>query len=709
MYILRKTNTFNILLSCGLRVWLVIALAMSPLLAIAETSKFRAQAPANTIFYVDGPLEQMYDIWQHNLEPSSVVLKRWLRVYQYNGSATAQETADFADLLSESLIQQLLQRKYGQLHGLQSGGSFALYFDDLLPVLKLDLPQPQVLMSAIEAAAKQAQLTGLQRTINGTSIKLWRIYQPSQANFDAVYLAAVLDNNVLNIAMVTESMSDLQVGSLLGISNAQSERGLTAELVELAGILGNDEGPKKGVFGRWDWVEMTRILLNRGVSNEPAAIRKRSHLRAMGLRFATDVSAVCEKEILQLVGKTPYAIFGINSVDSDTDNINKIKLSFEVADQQLATNLMTANGVLQSMHAVAEPPLLNLSLGMNVAAIPELMGALKSYLKEVQFACPELEQGRLALRQQLQLNTWLMYSALSDGLQGINAGIYDLKLGSHAHNTDVLDGYLSIYLDNFSKFTSLAQLLSISSLKALPEKGQVVMLEGVDMPADQAVYMTRNEQELRIYTGQQSSAWAQAPHPPEHDQAGIFGFAWNLGDFSSRWWQETWLEGQGEATMPCLLTDVLALHINNSALQAEVVSIFTPQGLELQVEYQEPHRASTVIKPLRKGHYQVARLNSDCQWGQSTTMSFTSNITGVTHTKADSSGCVTAKGTFQLAQVGHEMRFTQRYSQANSCSGTEGEHEKQWSCYLLHEFKNTHICAEPGPDGIAIYRFRALN
>ena len=89
---------------------LVFLLLLAAPMALADIDKFREDAPSTTIYYADGPLHQLYDYLQQNIEQNSTTVKSWLRVRQYNGSVTNQAMNDFTNLLSESLMAQLLQR-----------------------------------------------------------------------------------------------------------------------------------------------------------------------------------------------------------------------------------------------------------------------------------------------------------------------------------------------------------------------------------------------------------------------------------------------------------------------------------------------------------------------------------------------------------------------------------------------------------------------
>jgi len=105
--------------------YLALFFLCAPTTVVANIDEFRSGAPASSIYYVDGPLQQLYDYLQQDIESNGALVKSWLRVHQYRGSSPNKAMHEFAGILSTSLMHQLLQRRYGQPNQLANQGSFA--------------------------------------------------------------------------------------------------------------------------------------------------------------------------------------------------------------------------------------------------------------------------------------------------------------------------------------------------------------------------------------------------------------------------------------------------------------------------------------------------------------------------------------------------------------------------------------------------------
>ena len=555
-----------------------------------------------------------------------------------------------------------------------------MYFDDLLAVLKVNIPQPKPLLMAVKTAARKARLTPHHHTINNSKVLLWHLYQPTQKNLAGIMLAVAEHNNSVTLALVTDAMANQDIAKLLGIKKVSTRISIAPKLKALE----------------------QRFNLNNGSDNSPTALNRRSHRRSMGFATGEDISPVCESEILQLISKTRHAIMSINT----RNQIITSQLMLDIADPNLAQQLVNINGVVQTMQTAKPQPLLNLAIGLNISELPNLMKNLATYLDEVNFSCRKLEHGRIRLVKQLDINAWFAYSMLAQGVQGASIGLFDLGLRDRDFIPDYLDAYLSVYLDDIEQIATLWEMLPILDRQALPDEGQVITLKYDEIPEDIEVLMTRNQQELRIFTGPKSAQWALAPHTTTHDTAGVIGFDLNLAQTAKKWAASLMFEDVIAPELPCYVTKPLATSAGNPALTMSNRTKFTANGLVFTTTAKQENLSAKAFTPFQVGAYDVAKLGSDCTWKTLSTLNFRTSTQGAIHTWPDASGCITYDGSFRITPEGNELNVMNYYTLIDACKGQTIEQLDEWQCSLIMQNNNTYICAEASENEISLYRFK---
>lgn len=682
--------------------YLTLLTWFTPTFAVANTDVFRTSAPANSIYYIDGPLAQLYDLLQQDIHTNTAVVSSWLQANQGQSTRPNTKLTKFIETLSTSLAHQLMQRSYGGASMLGEQGSFAFYFNHLLPVLKLTLDHPDTMLDAVHEAAKVADLPYSERMIGHTTVHLWHLYQPSQQQLDGILLAAVKHKNTVTIAMVTDTMANPKMAELLGLKASLIGPPLSVKFDALEEKFSLKNHPKQGLFGRLDIVELVRALLNNTNDKSPSALNRRRQMHSLGLRLNEEISPVCESEILQLMSKTPHAIVSINT----KDNVITSQLTLDIADPDLAQQLMNINGVLQTMSSSSPQPLVNLSIGLNVSEIPALMATLGTYLDNVNFNCPKLEKGRVQLVQQLDVKSWIFYALLAQGVQGGSTGLFDFSLRDGRWIPDYFDAYVSVYLDDFDLITNIWDLLPILDQQVLPDEGQVIAITHDDIPDDIKLLMTRNQHELRIFSGPKATQWALAPHATSHHTAGVFGFDLNLSQVAKKWHDKLMYDDDKNLQWPCYLAKPLSLVGTSPTFNMSNTTKFTNEGLVFTHHAEGAASFSKALTPFQVGAYDVAKLDSNCRWKTLATLNFRTNSQGAIHTWPDASGCITYDGSFRITPKGNELTMMNYYTLNNSCTGQTKEQLDEWQCWLILQHNNTYICAENNRDEMNLYRFK---
>ncbi len=461
----------------------------------ADTSELNSAAgvmgfvPADTPYLVATPGDLPDDLMD-KLEPQvDTVLKAYhsiIRALVENSYAEARDSG--ADLSSFEKMLPVVEELESlmSLDGLRSAGiernaDIAIYGVGLLPVLRLDLTDGDLLESAISRLEEEAGQKMTVASVDGHS------YRYAGDNEGRI-VVAIIDNDLVVAAVPTAFSEDL-VKQVLGLTPPAQNIAETGVLGDIAQSYGFNDY----MIGFMDFDRIAATLLDEqtGINAELVEL----------MQFEdADLTDVCKSEIRSMVSIMPRVVMGYTEIDTAKMSSRVV---IELRDD-IAAGVSTLTGVVPGL-AERQEGLFSIGMSTDLLAARTFYSARLDAIEAEPYKCElfsDIQDGIAAGREVLnQPIPPVVY-----GFKGFLAVIHNVEGMDLANNIPPTsaDMRLLIAMDNVESLIAMGAMFS-PELAALNVEtdGKPVKLE---MPQINAtgldVYLAMTENGLGLSVGE---------------------------------------------------------------------------------------------------------------------------------------------------------------------------------------------------------------
>jgi len=364
-----------------------------------------------------------------------------------------EEAAQFRDLMEEVLRLMSLDGIRGA--GIERDSAFAFYGNGLMPVLRIELSNPDLFDAAVKRIEEKA----------GKALVRGKAKGKSYSYFDAKELKMVIatlgDQAV--ITAVPAKYDEAQVALALGVKTPRKNLKKSKTLREI----GKEYGFSRYLTG---FVDTRRLA---GIFAGNTTDRDDEFFAAIG-ETPPAVTAVCSAEIMAIAGIAPRVVFGYSNVSSQhIESAMIVELRNDIADG-LAT-------IPAAVPGLGSDPggLMSLGFGLNPLALREFYEARLDAMEAEPYECEKfaalqagVAKGRAALNQPLPP---VVYS-----FRGFVANVADIQ-GldlSRSSPPESIDASILIAAENAESLVMMAAMMDpqIAALNLLPD-GKPVKLD----------------------------------------------------------------------------------------------------------------------------------------------------------------------------------------------------------------------------------------
>lgn len=397
----------------------------------------------------------------------------------------ADDAEQFRGVAEEVLSLMSLEGIRGA--GIGRDSAFALYGNGLLPVLRIELTDPDLFDAALVRIEEKAGESLLIGETDGQPYKYAELE-------NVKLLIATLDEQAI-ITAVPARFNDAQVAMALGVKkprrNLKNSKGLRT--------IRKEYGFSDYFTGFIDNERIAEIFTGKatGLDNELFAV----------LDYQTpDLTETCSTEIMEMVGIVPRIVFGYTEVTAD---IVESAMIIEMR-KDIAEDLANVSAAVPGL-GLDTSGLLSIGFGLNPIALREFYEARLDAMEADPFECEKFSdlqagvaKGREVLNQPIPP---VVYS-----FRGIVANIADIKGMDLSSKTppESIDASILFAVENAESLITMAAMMDpqIAALNLLPD-GKPVRLNFTQLAeiADEAfAAMSANALSIAIGEGAENNS-----------------------------------------------------------------------------------------------------------------------------------------------------------------------------------------------------------
>lgn len=397
----------------------------------------------------------------------------------------ADDAEQFRGVAEEVLSLMSLEGIRGA--GIGRDSAFALYGNGLLPVLRIELTDPDLFDAALVRIEEKAGESLLIGETDGQPYKYAELE-------NVKLLIATLDEQAI-ITAVPARFNDAQVAMALGVKkprrNLKNSKGLRT--------IRKEYGFSDYFTGFIDNERIAEIFTGKatGLDNELFAV----------LDYQTpDLTETCSTEIMEMVGIVPRIVFGYTEITAD---IVESAMIIEMR-KDIAEDLANVSAAVPGL-GLDTSGLLSIGFGLNPIALREFYEARLDAMEADPFECEKFSdlqagvaKGREVLNQPIPP---VVYS-----FRGIVANIADIKGMDLSSKTppESIDASILFAVENAESLITMAAMMDpqIAALNLLPD-GKPVRLNFTQLAeiADEAfAAMSANALSIAIGEGAENNS-----------------------------------------------------------------------------------------------------------------------------------------------------------------------------------------------------------
>jgi len=412
---------------------------------IASTEPF----PSALADKIEPTIDEILQAYQRVLR--QVMAEQLVKMSAEEGSG--EEAEQFRGLMEEVISLLSLESIRGA--GIERESAFVFYGNGLMPVLRLELSDPDLFDAAISSIEEKAGKALEVGEAKGTSYKY--------ANAEKInFIIATLDDQVV-ITIVPASFDERQVASALGSKaprkNLKKSKALQA--------IDKEYGYSGYMTGYIDTERLAGIFSGNTTDQDDA------FFTAMGDK-PPELTAACSAEIMEMAGIAPRIVVGYTGVSAE-----RIESSIIIElREDIAEGLATVPAAVPGLGADLGG-FMSLGFGLNPMALRDFYEARLDAIEADPYECDKfapLQAGVAKGRE--ALNTPLPPVVYS--FRGFVANIADIQGLDFSSSTapESIDASILVAVENAEALVMMAAMMDpqIAALNLLPD-GKPVKLE----------------------------------------------------------------------------------------------------------------------------------------------------------------------------------------------------------------------------------------
>ncbi len=491
----------------------------------------------------------------------------------FEGQGNANPSAAFMLSLLAKYEQATLKQQGAEVWGLGNELRYLTYAIGLMPVVKLELANPQTFIDTVKASADESGISYSDESLN--NVAYTRVKMPIDET-NSIDLVVAKQGNWLTLTLDTALLTnqdDLAIA--LGTKKPATALSATTRLQDYTNKY------------EWDGSSVNFIdntaLVSALVNDKPSRLSQMidTILSTSGNPDALAMIRTpgCKADLPQIAAKFPAIVSGTKKLEvTDTFANIDADLVLESTDADLLGAMTSIRGFIPSYVTQSESAMLSVGYGIDVSKVAAFTNTIWQSFTKAEFQCEPLI---MAQQQAKQANPMAiaMATGMFSGIKGFSVSINDMNLD--LSNPDMPDlkefnGIVTLSADDPMTLINTAKSFAPELAQIeIPDDGTAVSIselaQGMELPIDAKLAVNGNH--ITLYSGDSAAKTAQALKSEALVANGLVGVSVQLEPFMKLLVQAS--EASGEELPP----EFKALAEQN--ISSSVTTDINKHGLQL--------------------------------------------------------------------------------------------------------------------------------
>jgi hypothetical protein len=295
----------------------------------------------------------------------------------------------------------------------------------ILPVLKIEVNEPQAIWDLLDRAEQKSGFVHQQKQIKNTAYRSYLLTDETDSETLEVVIAH--HNGLLTITLNSSFNEQDLLSSALGLSKANQP-------ISTSGIL--EEITQKHKFNGQSIAYLDHQQIITGLTTDGGnqlAKQLTKYIKQSGEEnpFALLKTPECAADFASIAKNWPRTVFGYTDL-SITNKASSIAVStvIESNNQVIINALQSIRGHLPSYTMDFDNNVFALALGLDINQLPAAVTTILTDLQTPKYQCAPLQEMQFELAQQTQSSLGIlgMTSGMANGLKGLSFALLDYSM-----------------------------------------------------------------------------------------------------------------------------------------------------------------------------------------------------------------------------------------------------------------------------------------
>jgi hypothetical protein len=421
---------------------------------------------------------------------------------------------------------ELLLKKFGLADNVR--GYF--YTLGLLPVLKIEVENPQAIWDLLDRKELETGFSHEQRTIKENPFRLYRLTAPNDDNQIDLIIAQA--NGILTVTLSAEFVPDDLIASALGIDKPT---------VSLADSNTLDNIVKQHKFSEEMIGFINHVAIVDAITGTEDSILAK-HLTTLmdknnNQAFKSIQNPICQQEFGTIAQNWPRSAFGYTKMDMTKDQ-STFDFSFviESKNKVILDALKSLRGFIPSYVKDSDNTAASASVGLDVGNLASALTSIWDDLQTPTFQCAPLASIQSNISESGQsIGMVGMSTNMAAGVKGLSAALFDYNISKEADTQEPqltsLDALIALHADNPEAiFNSIKLFIPQLQQVQLTNNGPEISLDTlypIDPALNIAPKLAIKGNHLMIYNGDKAKQEADKLADEKLVKNGLYQASYN--------------------------------------------------------------------------------------------------------------------------------------------------------------------------------------
>lgn len=368
--------------------------------------------------------------------------------------------------------------------GLEDNVRGYFYTLGLLPVLKLEVSNPQAIWDLLDKNELETGFIHKEETLQGLTFRTYQLTDASDSKQINVVVAQ--DNGILTVTVDTDMIPDTLLTMALGLEKPSSS---LADSDMLADIIKQHNFSDTSV-GFINHVEIVKALTSTDGNQLAKQLTALVKEEGNDNPFEMLQTPVCEQELTTIAQNWPRTVFGYTKMDiTKEESTLSFSTVIESKNQVILDALKAMRGYIPNYTQNFDNNVVATSLGLDIAQLSSSLTSIWTDLQTPSYQCLPLAEIQAQISEGGQSLAMVGMSAnMAAGVKGVSAAVFDYSVSQidEQPQLDSFDALIAIHADSPETIFNSVKMFSPELQQvALTNNGPAISLNEIfPIPAE---------------------------------------------------------------------------------------------------------------------------------------------------------------------------------------------------------------------------------